>query len=185
MKRDIYKLLAEKYEIVQENPLETEITPDGGHKSDHNVEMARTKAKQVTEIAPKLHEILEKMDANAPLKAWMVTHVTEAADMLQDVLAKLEEETETVEPVAEEGDGMESSDDTEERSGMMGENWGVKNAVHPSKKGMFKGKTKGELKKQVSKLKATEPHKKGSAAYTKQKELNFAIRAKSGWGKAK
>jgi len=102
MKRDIYKLLAEKYQVVQENPLETEITSDGGHKSDHNVEMARTKSHQVMEIAPKLHEILEKMDADAPLKAWMVTHVTQAADMLQDVLAKLEEETEEIEHVAAE-----------------------------------------------------------------------------------
>jgi len=103
MKRDIYKLLAEKYSLVQENPLETEIMPSGEHKSDHNVEMARTKAHQVVEIAPQLHALLEKMDASAPLAAWMVTHITQSADMLQDVLAKLKEETEepNVEPVKE------------------------------------------------------------------------------------
>jgi len=105
MKRGIYQLLAEKYSLVQENPLETEIQPDGTHKSDHNVEMARTKAHQAAETAPQLHQILDQMDPNAPLAAWMVTHVTQAADMLQDVLAKLKEETEEpdVEHVKDEG----------------------------------------------------------------------------------
>ena len=105
MKRNVYNLLAEKYSLIQENPLETEITSNGTHKSDHNVEMARTKAHQVVEIAPQLHELLEKMDTNAPLHAWMVTHVTQAADMLQDVLAKLKEDQEAgpdVEPVKDE-----------------------------------------------------------------------------------
>jgi len=55
--------------------------------------------------------------------------------------------------------------------------------INPEKKGMFKGKTNAELMKQLSHLKATGPHEKGSEAYTKMKELQFAIRAKSGWGK--
>jgi hypothetical protein len=58
---------------------------------------------------------------------------------------------------------------------------GVK--LNPAKKGMFKGKTKAELTSQYNKLKASGPHKKGSPAFTKMKELAFAIRAKSGWGK--
>lgn len=49
------------------------------------------------------------------------------------------------------------------------------------KKGMFKGKTKAELQKQLSALKKSGPHKEGSKEYTKEKELNFAIRAKSNW----
>jgi hypothetical protein len=117
MKRNIYTLLAEKYSMVQENPLEVEIEPGGTHKSDHNVEMARTKAHQAAEVAPALHHLLDQMDANAPLQAWMVTHVTQAADMLQDVLAKLREENEepNMEPVKEtdfetpEGDGENTS----------------------------------------------------------------------------
>lgn len=64
----------------------------------------------------------------------------------------------------------------------LGENWNEPNAVHPSKKGMFKGKSKSELESELSKLKASGPHKKGSPEYTKEKELQFAIRAKSGWG---
>jgi hypothetical protein len=60
---------------------------------------------------------------------------------------------------------------------------GVK--LNPEKKGMFDGKTKSELMSQYNKLKASGPHKLGSAENTKMKELAFAIRAKSGWGKVK
>ena len=54
--------------------------------------------------------------------------------------------------------------------------------INPAKKGMFKGKTKEELKSQLAKLKASGPHKLGSKENTKMKELQFAIRAKSNWG---
>jgi len=63
------------------------------------------------------------------------------------------------------------------------EKWEKETSTPDSKKGMFKGKTKAELQSQLSKLKASGPHEKGSAAYTKEKELMFARRAKSGWGK--
>jgi hypothetical protein len=57
--------------------------------------------------------------------------------------------------------------------------------LNPEKKGMFDGKTKSELISQYNKLKASGPHKLGSSESTKMKELAFAIRAKSGWGKVK
>ena len=57
--------------------------------------------------------------------------------------------------------------------------------INPEKRGMFNGKNKSELMSQYNKLKASGPHKKGSPAFTKMKELAFAIRAKSGWGKVK
>jgi hypothetical protein len=57
--------------------------------------------------------------------------------------------------------------------------------LNPEKKGMFDGKTKSELMSQYNKLKASGPHKLGSSESTKMKELAFAIRAKSGWGKVK
>ena len=61
------------------------------------------------------------------------------------------------------------------------EKWPGDVELDPAKKGMFKGKTKADLQKQLSKLKASGPHEKGSAAYTKMKQLQFAIRAKKGW----
>lgn len=61
------------------------------------------------------------------------------------------------------------------------EKWPGDVELDPAKKGMFKGKTKADLEKQLSKLKASGPHEKGSAAYTKMKQLQFAIRAKKGW----
>jgi len=128
MGRNTFKLLAEKYSLVQENPLETEIQPGGTHKSDHNVEMTRTKARQAAEVAAELHELLEKIPAEHPIMAWMVTHVTQSADMLQDVLAKLKEEVDSpeMEPVKDEAsyepsDGAgEDIDRTETMTGQQG-----------------------------------------------------------------
>ena len=130
MKRNIYTLLAEKYSIVQENPLEVEIEPGGTHKSDHNVEMARTKSYQAALVAPALHRLLNQMNANAPLQAWMVTHVTQAADMLQDVLAKLREENEesSMEPV-KEADFETPEGDGESTSSTMGSDGNVNGAM--------------------------------------------------------
>lgn len=85
-------VLAEKYTLVKETPLEVEITSNGEHKSDHNVKMARTKALQAADVAAELYEILETMAEDAPLHAWKVTHVTQSADMLQDVLASIKED---------------------------------------------------------------------------------------------
>jgi hypothetical protein len=65
----------------------------------------------------------------------------------------------------------------------LDEKWGGDTELNPSKKGMFKGKTKAELEKQLAALHKSGPHKKGSPEYTKQQELNFAIRAKGGWKK--
>jgi hypothetical protein len=61
------------------------------------------------------------------------------------------------------------------------EKWAGDTKLNPEKKGMFKGKSKADLESELSHLKKSGPHEKGSAGYTKEKELNFAIRAKSGW----
>lgn len=63
----------------------------------------------------------------------------------------------------------------------LDEKWAGDTKLNPEKKGMFKGKSKADLEKQLARLHKTGPHKKGSPEYTKQQELNFAIRAKSGW----
>lgn len=63
------------------------------------------------------------------------------------------------------------------------ESWDTETKVAPSKRGMFKGKTVANLRKQLRALKKTGPHKKGSSEYIKMRELQFAIRAKTGWGK--
>lgn len=63
------------------------------------------------------------------------------------------------------------------------EKWAEEAGVPENKKGMFKGMSKAELESELAKLKKSGPHKKGSPEYTKEKELMFAIRAKTGWGK--
>lgn len=65
------------------------------------------------------------------------------------------------------------------------EKWGKETKVSPSEKGKYKGKTKAELLKSYNALKTSGPHKKGSKEYGRMRELAFAIRAKSGWGKVK
>lgn len=71
----------------------------------------------------------------------------------------------------------------EEAAECLDEKWGVETKVAPSEKGKYKGKNKAELQKQYNALKDKGPHKKGSSEYEKMKELQFAIRAKSDWGK--
>lgn len=63
------------------------------------------------------------------------------------------------------------------------EKWGKPTQVAPEEKGKYKGKTKAELQKAYNALKARGPHKKNSPEFGRMRELAFAIRAKSGWGK--
>lgn len=63
------------------------------------------------------------------------------------------------------------------------EKWDTDTKVAPSEKGKYAGKDKAELTKAYNKLKASGPHKKGSPEFGKMRELAFAIRAKSDWGK--
>lgn len=65
------------------------------------------------------------------------------------------------------------------------EKWGTSTTVAPEERGKYQGKTKAELLKTYNALKAKGPHKKGSPEYGRMRELAFAIRAKSGWGKVK
>ena len=64
----------------------------------------------------------------------------------------------------------------------LDEKWGEETTVSPSERGKYKGKTLDELRKSYNALKASGPHKKGSAEYGRMRELAFAIRAKTGWG---
>jgi len=79
--------------------------------------------------------------------------------------------------------GSDWDDIAMEAKAHLSEKWAGDTKLNPKKKGMFAGKTKAELKSEYNKLKASGPHKKGSAENTKMKELAFAIRAKGDWGK--
>lgn len=63
------------------------------------------------------------------------------------------------------------------------EKWDTATKVSPEEKGKYSGKSKEELQKAYNALKAKGPHKKGSPEFGRMRELAFAIRAKSGWGK--
>lgn len=68
--------------------------------------------------------------------------------------------------------------------------WGEKDVVNPSEKGKYDGKSEEELRSMLSSAKKSQESWKenhdGKAKKElsdKIRELNFAIRAKSGWGK--
>lgn len=63
------------------------------------------------------------------------------------------------------------------------EKWDKETKVAPSEKGKYKGVGLEQLRSRLAKLKKSGPHKKGSKEYGTMKELQFAIRAKTGWGK--
>jgi hypothetical protein len=63
------------------------------------------------------------------------------------------------------------------------EKWDTETQVSPEEKGKYKGRSKAELLKQYNDLKKSGPHKRGSQEYGTMRELAFAIRAKSNWGK--
>ena len=53
----------------------------------------------------------------------------------------------------------------------------------PKEQGKYAGRTLESLRGEYNDLKESGPHKEGSAKWEKMKELSFAIRAKTGWGK--
>lgn len=63
--------------------------------------------------------------------------------------------------------------------------WGKGDVVNPAEAGKYKGWNLGDLKAAYNALKESGPHKAGSAEAGKMKEIAFAIRAKTGWGKVK
>lgn len=65
------------------------------------------------------------------------------------------------------------------------EKWGKPTVVPKEERGKYKGWSLAELRKAYNALKARGPHKKGSPELGRLRELAFAIRAKTGWGKVK
>ena len=67
----------------------------------------------------------------------------------------------------------------------LDEKWGTSTTVDPEERGKYSGKSKAELLKSYNALKKSGPHKQGSPEFGRMRELAFAIRAKSDWGKVK
>lgn len=63
------------------------------------------------------------------------------------------------------------------------EAWGVTMKTDPKERGKHADKTVAQLRSQLKGLKAKGPHSRESKEYGLMKELQFAIRAKTGWGK--
>lgn len=65
----------------------------------------------------------------------------------------------------------------------MTEKWDTETQVSPSERGKYAGRTKEQLLKAYRMLKSSGPHPRTSPEFGRMKELAFAIRAKSDWGK--
>ena len=65
----------------------------------------------------------------------------------------------------------------------LDEKWDKPTTVSPEERGKYKGKSKAELLTAYNALKNSGPHRRGSPEFGRMRELAFAIRAKSGWGK--
>ena len=63
----------------------------------------------------------------------------------------------------------------------VSEKWKGDAEIEPT--GEYSNRTVSSLRKEYKKLKDSGPHEKGSDDYEKMRELAFAIRAKTGWGK--
>jgi hypothetical protein len=64
------------------------------------------------------------------------------------------------------------------------EKWAKPFEVPKSRRGMFAGMSTAELESKLSTLKKSGPHHEGSPEFTKEKELNFALRSKNNWKSA-
>lgn len=65
----------------------------------------------------------------------------------------------------------------------LDEKWDKPTTVSPEERGKYKGKSKAELLTAYNALKKSGPHRRGSPEFGRMRELAFAVRAKSGWGK--
>lgn len=72
-----------------------------------------------------------------------------------------------------------------EIAAQLDEKWGKPTQVSPQERGKYKGKSRAELLSAYNKLKASGPHSRGTPEFGRMRELAFAIRAKSGWGRVK
>lgn len=98
------------------------------------------------------------------------TPLMEDIEISEDLIASILAETEELEEVI----GLDEEEIVQEKFDAE---------MDPEEKGKYKGKTLEDLRTQLKKLKDSGPHKKDSAEYEKMNELEFAIRAKTGWGK--
>ena len=149
--------------------------------------MAKSQLYQTAKYAIALHQMINDAD---DLEPWVQAKITSASNDLEAVKHYMEylisrggehrqEETGTeivpVTPRAEEPTHINMMDSA------MNEKWDADAEVE--KTGEYADKTLAQLRNELAKIKGSGPHKKGSSEYEKQNELEFAIRAKTGWGK--
>jgi hypothetical protein len=98
---------------------------------------------------------------------------------IYDILNKFSSLEQQPEPKVEQKPQVKSK--LQESIDSLSEKWAGDAEVKQT--GQYADKTTGELKKMLGSLHKSGPHKRGSAEDKKQKQINFALRAKGGWKK--
>lgn len=173
-------------------------------EKDHEVQMARADLYKIAKYAIKLHEMLRQISEAEGLEGWQQAKITKASDYISAVYHNLDYSMK-FDGAGElgEGKGKYKSDaqrkavhaakaDSDYKKKMrenledqveaiVSEKWKGDAEIEPT--GEYSDRTVASLRKEYKKLKDSGPHAKGSDDYEKMRELAFAIRAKTGWGK--
>lgn len=135
-------------------------------------------ATQAEKVLEKLRKYFYEMaDMEAVSSASQNIHMTSNAAALTDLLNGVLTDTEAATPPEEPTETWHAP------MAMTGEAWDEKDVVNPKEKGKYKGWTMEKLESRLASIKKSGPHSKGSKEYGTMKEIQFALRAKSGWGK--
>jgi membrane protease subunit (stomatin/prohibitin family) len=133
-------------------------------------------------------ELAEKAVSQAQQKFMGMVHAMQKGKKIPGASKELRQAASTMKPkdvkdfAKTKHKGLPKHKTTEDLQS-LGEKWGVETTVSAHERGKYTGKTKTELLKAYTALKKSGPHPKGSEEYGRMRELAFAIRAKSDWGK--
>lgn len=173
-KKDKKKSLKDWFEIVEKNKLNE--TSTIGMKPVPVMDPKTNKpagAGVITSTSPELHKMLQTLD---PKKVQVV--MTTQASQPKTGQTGLTAGGGASSIAATEGaeDNPPSTED-----GDLLEKWAGDAEVKAT--GEYSGKTVEQLKSMLAKLHKSGPHKAGSPEAKKQRQINFALRAKGGWKK--
>lgn len=151
--------------------------------------MAKNQLYKTAKYAIGLHQMINDAD---DLEPWIQAKITRASDDLSAVKHYMEyliarggshEEPGTdIVPVSDEPmPAMTPDTRISMMDSAMNEKW--EGDAKVAKTGEHADKTLAQLRSELAKVKGRGPHEKGSKDYELENELEFAIRAKTGWGK--
>jgi len=145
--------------------------------------MAKSQLYKTAKYAIALHQMINDAD---DLEPWVQAKITRASEDLSAVKHYMEYQMTRGEhqeiPMEPTGTDIVSAEPVVSLGAMpVREKWEGDSEIEST--GEHSGKSLAQLRDELAKVKGRGPHKKGSKDYELENELEFAIRAKTGWGK--